>query len=178
MVYVSHNDYELLYLIEEGCERALDFLYQKYTFYIKKIAYEIYPYGDKRYDLIQEGLMVLFNCLKCFNKNLPVPFFSYFTISLKRRLYTLVGKDKYYKVMSALDYDIPDKNHCNSLTLSYLLNPNNVCDDEMDVLIYQDHIIDGINLTTLCEKNNISYNKAYKRKIAIIEDLKKILTKS
>lgn len=178
MVYIYHNDYELLYLIEEGCEPALDFLYQKYTLYIKKIAYRIYPYGDKRYDLIQEGLMVLFNCLKCFNRHLSVPFFSYFTISLKRRFYTLVGKDHYYKVLSFLDYDIPDINYSKSPVLGYLLNPNKVCDDEIDVIIYQDHIINGINLAQLCEKNNISYNKAYKRKIALLEDLKKILTKS
>ncbi|MBE6137901.1 MAG: hypothetical protein E7176_05845 [Erysipelotrichaceae bacterium] len=176
MIYVNHNDYELLYLVEEGCERALDFLYQKYMLFVNKLAYEIYPYGDKRYDLIQEGMMILFNCIKSFNKYLSVPFFAYFSISLKRRLYYLTNKDKYYKRITFLDYEIADM--YGSCPGSYLLNSNYMCDTELDVLIYQEHMLNGMSLLRLCEMNNISYNKAYKRKKALVADLKKMLTKS
>lgn len=176
MINVNHNDYELFYLVNEGCERALDFLYQKYMLLIKKISYEIYPYGDKRNDLIQEGYMILYKCIQSFNSSLSVPFYAYFSISLKRRFYYLTNNDKYYKAISFLDYEIADLN--SNYASNFILNPKYFCDNELEVLIYQEHMLGGMSLLKLCENNNIPYNKAYNRKKAIINELKKMLTKS
>ena len=66
----NYNDYELLYLIREGSEFALNYLFKKYDVLIYKIATSFYPKGDKFEDLLQEGRMVLYNSInKLYKKN-------------------------------------------------------------------------------------------------------------
>ena len=67
MYFAGYNDYELIYLVNEGSERALNVLYQKYYIYIYKVAAKYIPRGDKKNDLIQEGLMLLNQSIKRFN---------------------------------------------------------------------------------------------------------------
>ena len=49
-----YNDYEILYLIKEGNEVALSFIFKKYEPYIWKIASAYHRYNDKREDLVPE----------------------------------------------------------------------------------------------------------------------------
>ncbi|MCR5112691.1 MAG: hypothetical protein K6A63_02005, partial [Acholeplasmatales bacterium] len=93
-MYIPHNDYELLYLYKEGNERALDILFYKYEHLIETVVNDYMPYGDSRPDMVQEGRIILFNCIKSFNEYIGVTFYSYFVIALRRKLYKL-AKDNY-----------------------------------------------------------------------------------
>ena len=59
MYYTNYNDYELLYLISEGSELALDLLYKKYYIYINKVVGKINVPKYTKEDLVQEGIKIL-----------------------------------------------------------------------------------------------------------------------
>ena len=40
-MYINYNDYELIYLINDGSEKALKVLFEKYSIYIKKMIQSI-----------------------------------------------------------------------------------------------------------------------------------------
>ena len=79
-MFVNYNDYELLYLIQDGEEKALHVLLKKYDTLIYTVVREMYPYGDKAYDLMQEGRMTLYNCIYKYSKAKEISFYSYFYI--------------------------------------------------------------------------------------------------
>ena len=88
MYNASLNDYELIYLVQEGSEIALDLLYHKYYIYINKMVgkYNIPKY--KKEDLVQEGLDALFVSIKNFNPNkYDKTFFNYFKLVLLYNFY-------------------------------------------------------------------------------------------
>lgn len=176
MYFVNYNDYELIYLVKEGSEQAQNILYQKYNIYITKLASKYYPYGDKRLDLIQEGLMSLYLCIKSFNPNFTISFFSYFTIVLKRNFSKLV-QNNYYKKIYSFNEGNYIKENDNSL-FPYLQKLSNLWSEEFDVLIYHNCFIGGMNIKMLSEKFNIPYHKLYSRKKVMLKELKKILTNS
>ena len=76
--YDCYNDYELLYLIKDGNEKAFNYFFQKYDCLIIKIAIDLYPQGDKQDDLVQEGRMILYDCIKNYDSSYGTPFFSFF----------------------------------------------------------------------------------------------------
>ncbi|MCR5231496.1 MAG: hypothetical protein K6B64_02515 [Acholeplasmatales bacterium] len=95
MNYKFYNDFEMLYLIKEGNELAYNIMFLKYEKYIWKIVLESYPYNSKNEDLVQEGRIVLHNCILGYNSYMNVSFFSYFTICLKRKIYREIKKPYY-----------------------------------------------------------------------------------
>ena len=107
MKYSIYNDYELLYLIEEGNELAFNIMFSKYEKYIWKIVFMYYPYNHKTEDLVQEGRLVLYRCISTYNPLLQVSFFSYFTICLKRYIFKEIKKT-YYENQVELNDNILD----------------------------------------------------------------------
>ncbi len=89
---LTYNDNELLYLIEEKSEEALEILQEKYLILIKtKIKEMKIPY-DKRSDYLEEGLITLNKAVKTFDAKKTSSFYSYFTLLLSRRFIDLLRK--------------------------------------------------------------------------------------
>lgn len=97
MDYNKYNDYELLYMISENDEDALNDMFIKYENLIKKLACEYKEkYNDVDYqDLIQEGRIGLFDAIKRYKENFNTLFYTYAIICIKgymnnyiRKLYT------------------------------------------------------------------------------------------
>lgn len=172
MYFVNYNDFELIYLVKEGSEQALNILYQKYSIYITKLASQYYPYGDKRLDLIQEGLMSLDLCIKSFNPKFTISFFSYFTIIIKRNFSKLL-KSNYYKKLYTLNEGIMTK-EADTNPLFHRISK--LWSEELDVLIYHECFIGGMNIRRLAIKFNIPYHRVYHRKMEMLKEIKKLLT--
>ncbi len=176
MFYINYNDYELIYLVQDGSEKAQGVLYQKYAIYINKIVEEYVPYSDKRYDLIQEGLLILFRCIKTFNPKFSVNFYCYFTI-IVRREFKKIMKNSYYKTMLVLNDNIIYKDmNFFSTSKNNFYKFKNLWKDEWEVLIYQECLIEGMSVQAFSHKYNVSYFYVYGKKKAMINELKKILT--
>lgn len=87
------NDYELIYLYNEGNENILDIILNKYKplvyLLIKKMNI---PYVDKE-DFLQEGLMILYKCINSYSEDKGL-FFNYCNVAIKRRFFTLINKKR------------------------------------------------------------------------------------
>jgi DNA-directed RNA polymerase specialized sigma subunit len=57
----QYNDYELLYLIRENCEVALDIMFSKYVPLIKSRIRSFHIKEWNKEDFFQEGLISLIN---------------------------------------------------------------------------------------------------------------------
>ncbi|MBQ3253559.1 MAG: hypothetical protein IJA65_03295 [Acholeplasmatales bacterium] len=169
--YKNYNDYELLYLITEGNRYAYDILFNKYDVYIYKIASTYIPYGDKKEDLIQEGRLLLFNCIKSYKDYHNISFFSYFSICLKRAFNKLYNTE-YYKMIS-LNEDITNIDLNGVSPHSYnLYKGKRIFDDELEIEMYDDVILGNLNLRVFADNHNITYSKAYYIYTNIISKLK------
>ena len=92
----QYNDYELLYLISENDDTALDIMYQKYIPLIKAriAAFRIKPYNFE--DFYQEGLFTLCRALQTYRPDYNKTFTKYFDLILQRHFIQLLRKESNY----------------------------------------------------------------------------------
>jgi hypothetical protein len=172
MYYASYNDYELLYLISEGSEAALNLLYHKYYIYINKIVNKFGLPRYKREDMIQEGVDVFLSSIKNYNPDrYTYPFFNYFKLCLERKIYKILNRSTYYDsnlVFSDVDFIDKDSGRYNKIQIyrSLLLD-----DDERE--IFEECFLKGISLGKLAEAKELTYKKLYYKAFCLRERLKK-----
>ena len=170
--YLKYNDYRLLYLIDEGVERALEILFLKYDMLISKVISKYYHYGDKRNDMLQEGRMILFNCIKKYRSDGGASFYSYFYIALHRR-YMRIANDEYYKLPIVRDYN----NIFEPVNLpGYKISGSNFFDDELLAEIFDECVIGSLSLRKFSIQKGLSYSYIYNKYKLIIYRLKTILS--
>ncbi|MGM9969212.1 MAG: hypothetical protein ACI35S_02320 [Anaeroplasma sp.] len=170
MWFINYNDYYLLYLISEGSEIAYIYLFKKYDSLIHKLIIDYYPFGDKRDDLLQEGRLVIFNSLKCFNEYHNISFYSYVLISLKRRFRRLLDND-YYHMPVFSEYQISSYEHHSIYRGSLFFQ------DELSIKIYDECILGNLKLKNFAKKYNIPYSKLYYKYSNMKKHLKEELLK-
>ena len=173
-MFVNYNDYELLYLIQDGEEKALHVLLKKYDTLIYTVVREMYPYGDKAYDLMQEGRMTLYNCIYKYSKAKEISFYSYFYICLKRMLSKVLETDYYKRLLSLKDdqlysKEINDEYVMRKLFLEIYKN------DELAIQIYDECVIKNMSIRNLAKKYNYSYTSVFRKWKNIKLSLKKYI---
>lgn len=92
-MFEGHNDYEVLYQIQEGNEEALQLMFEKYKTLISKKIYKFnlaYEYDD----IYQEGLMMLYKSIMTFDDQYEKTFTRYFEMNFERKLMTIVTKKR------------------------------------------------------------------------------------
>lgn len=94
MDYKNYNDYEIMYMIEENNDDALDILYQKYMPIVKSYA-KRYISVAKRYgieidDLIQEGMYAIYRALKTYSTSHDTLFYTYVDFCIRGRMNNLL----------------------------------------------------------------------------------------
>ncbi len=168
--YSKYNDYELIYLIKDGNEKALNIMFKKYDTLIYTEILKVYHKNDKIDDLAQEGRMQLYECILRYNMNFTVSFYSYFLLCLKRKIYKLVYSE-YYK--------LPIVSFCESTSEKFYDNNNNkiYLDDKYEQDMLDDCIINGFSIKEYATKHNMKYSQAYKIKKSVIEKVKAIINK-
>ena len=167
--YKDYNDYELIYLIKEGNESALNFFFDKYEKYIKKIVYSIYQNEEfDMEDCIQEGRISLYECIYKYNDDSETSFFSFFTVVFKRKLIRLLQnniKTSYILCEdSVIDY-LPRKREIK-------LEGKSFFSDKLKIDIFNSCIIGNISLRNYAKQNNMTYHKVYYIYNKMIEELK------
>lgn len=95
-LYKGWNDYELLYLIHDHNEVALDLMLKKYQNYIEiKLSKHRIPYGERE-DFVQEGLLLLVEAIEKYQDSHQTSFFHFFDVMLNRKFSRLIGKHYQY----------------------------------------------------------------------------------
>ena len=169
-MYYKYNDYELIYLVNEGVEEAFNELIHKYTYLLKKIHRTRFSNVSKD-DFIQEGLMVLTAAIRTFNPLEDITFFSYFSICLNRKLNKIYEKNKYLKDK---DLEIERINDKNIYSYRYKIMMKEVAFEDSSMSEFFDyHIVRGLSLKRYCKLSDISYEKEYYKYKKIIKELRK-----
>ncbi len=171
-MFVNYNDFELLYLInDEGSEQAFHLLLKKYKplihFEVNNMLYDT----DKRKDLYQEGYLILIRCIELFNDYFNASFYTYFLISLRRRLKTLLIRDDYYS--NSIFYDDIRGLESSDINYSYYEKIIEEKTSKNGVLYFEDCICRGLSLSSFAKNNNLSYYEAQKIKDLVLDELKK-----
>lgn len=167
--FKDYNDYELIYLIKEGNEAALNFFFEKYDKYIKKVVYSI-VYSDicKREDYIQEGRMILYESIFKYDDQLGISFFAYFSFVLKRKYIKLLRYDirtKYVLCEDVIIDTLPRKTNNKIKGKTFF-------SDKLKIEIFDNCIINNVSLKDFARIKKISYHKIYYIYQKMIEELK------
>ena len=67
-------DEEMLKLIEQGDQQALEKMINKYEELVKMKASKFFMYGAEKNDIIQEGMIGLYKAIRDFNKQKNITF--------------------------------------------------------------------------------------------------------
>ena len=107
------NDNELLYLIKNHNEEALETMFKKYeNFIYSKIIKYRFPINLKE-DYLQEGRMVLLKAIETYREEYEKTFMRYFELLLQNRFNTLYKNNKRYHssviLVESETVDIKDK---------------------------------------------------------------------
>ena len=93
---IKYNDNELLYLISEKDEVALEIMMNKYEPLIKSMLVR-YKIKSKNFeDFYQECLMTLYNCVNKYREDRKISFNSYLEMSLNYCIQNILRKEKSY----------------------------------------------------------------------------------
>ena len=180
-MYINYNDYELLYLINDGNEKALNILFEKYDHLIRMLAKDYAPYGNRSLDLAQEFRMVLFNCVKCYKEYYHVSFYSYFLISVNRKAKRIIKNDYYHESLllseECLSYHYDSSSNNEFIIKSIVKLINNNYNEKIYLDIFYECIIGGISLKQYATDNNLNYANLYYKYKKLCNDIKEITKK-
>jgi RNA polymerase sporulation-specific sigma factor len=116
-MYKDYNDFELLYLISEGNEDAMNILYKKYYPVIElKARQYLNSYTNRGFDLndlVQEGMIGLSQAINDFKDRRDVKFSTFASLCIEREIQTAVQKadrqkHKLLNTSLSLDYIAED----------------------------------------------------------------------
>ena len=125
-MYKDYNDYELLDIIHDSDEQAINIMYKKYEPLINSIAQKMFPYckncGLEVSDLVQEGMLGLTNAINTFSDSKDTLFFTYAKTCIERRIISASVKSgrlkhKFLNDSVSFDKEVEDT----SVALEYFL---------------------------------------------------------
>lgn len=93
MIYQHYNDYEIISLIREGNNDAIELMFDKYSKLIYKKIYKFNLFYDLD-DMFQEGQMILLTSINKFSDKYNKSFTRYFEQNLERKFITIINKRK------------------------------------------------------------------------------------
>lgn len=177
MDFTGLNDYELIYLVKEGSEPALNLLYQKYYILINKLSFSYCGMSDKRRDLVQEGVVIFFKSIYLYREDMMASFYVYLTIVVERRFAYLIKRSHYYDKVLVFNESLVTLSQDNSGISPLEKYTERMLTDEIDIMIYHHVILSGEPIKYFSERTGINYNSVAYRKKRMIKEFKNILTK-
>jgi len=86
----SLSDEEIVALIREGNQYAMDYLLEKYKYLVRNKAKALFLIGGDRDDLIQEGMIGLYKAIRDFQKDKDSSFFNFADLCISRQIYSAI----------------------------------------------------------------------------------------
>ena len=118
------NDNELLYLIREGNEQALEIMYKKYVPLMEGKLNKFNIETEFRDDFYQESRLMLHKAIRLYNPNSSKTFNKYFDLILTNQMITILRKTKKDReIIYLVDEEVEDRR-------------NKVVEDALDEIDY------------------------------------------
>lgn len=165
-VYSGHKDYEklkdenIIELVHNGDELALEYIIEKYKKLVRVKARPYFIIGADHEDIIQEGMIGLYKAIRDFDGNYI--FYSFAELCVKRQIITAIksaSRQKHIPLNSSLSLNniIYDDNECSYIELfaDKLSNPEELLIGREDKNYIEEKILH--NLSKLERKVLILY---------------------
>lgn len=89
--YKNLSDNEIVALIRDGDQCAMDYLLEKYKHLARNKAKALFLIGGDRDDLIQEGMIGLYKAIRDFDSTKDSSFFNFADLCISRQIYTAIN---------------------------------------------------------------------------------------
>ena len=179
MVYQRYNDYEIISLIREGNNDAIELMFDKYSKLISKKIYKFNLYYDYD-DMFQEGQMILHKSISKFSDKFNKTFTRYFEQNLERKYITIINKRKRRtEIFSGNKQYIYESNHNvfeNSVYYDILIKEIGKILTNTEKIVYTLRELNNYSVSYIKDNYNLSekviYNSLHRAKIKIKEHFK------
>ena len=95
--YKEYSDEKLVLMAREGDERAEEFLLKKYKDFVRSKARTYFLVGGDSDDLIQEGMIGLYNAISHYEEQKASSFMTYAAICINNKMLSAVSADNRLK---------------------------------------------------------------------------------
>lgn len=137
-----YNDQELVELIRNGHDFALDFLMNKYKALVERKSNSYFLIGASKDDIIQEGMIGLFKAIRDYNPNREASFYSFADLCVTRQMITAVKastRQKHAPLNSYISLNKAVFEEDNDRTDLYEIMPSNKIVDPEEVFIGEEN---------------------------------------
>lgn len=141
------SDHELVKLIRDGHNFALDYLMNKYKILVERKAKSYYLIGGSKDDIIQEGMIGLFKAIRDYNPDREASFYSFADLCVTRQMISAVKastRQKHIPLNSYVSLNKPAYEDDNDRVDMLSILPSNKIIDPEEVFIGEEnlHIIE------------------------------------
>ena len=108
--YKKAPDEEIVELVRQQDSAAMDYLIRKYTALVKSEARKMYLIGADEEDLIQEGMIGLFQSIRDFDSAMESSFSGFAKLCVRRQIYSAVtasNRKKHQPLNNYVSFDEP-----------------------------------------------------------------------
>ncbi len=88
--YDALRDEEIVDLIQEGDQTAVDYLMEKYKHLVRSKAKALFLIGGDKDDLIQEGMIGLYKAIRDYRSGRDNSFFNFADLCVSRQIYSAI----------------------------------------------------------------------------------------
>ncbi|MBQ8292437.1 MAG: sigma-70 family RNA polymerase sigma factor [Bacilli bacterium] len=154
------NDNELLYLIQEGSEEALELMFQKYDPLIKTKMKRFKIEADIAEDCLQEGRLMLLKAIKLYDASSNKTFNKYFDLILTNRLISLLRENKRKDNITYMTEEIEDANNRENKELENF-DYSKLKLSDMEKEIYKMRFLRNFKVSDICQILKVSEKTVY-----------------
>ena len=104
------SDEELIVRYRDGDTDAMDFIFERYKYLVRKKAKAMFLAGGDNDDLIQEGMIGLYKAIRDYNTDREASFATFASMCINRQMITAVAASNRKKNMplnTYVSYDMP-----------------------------------------------------------------------
>lgn len=175
--FSRYNDYELIYLVNEGVEEVLDLMIWKYSFLIHSRLSYFGVSRSRKDEYYQEGCLTLLKAIKTFDDRHNYPFTKYFDLLLKRRIISLIKKDKVNSIDYIDDFDFLESIEHDSTYVDFEKELLFLSLTPFEEEVYRGFFIDYLTAGDIAYKLDCDSKSVSNAKQRIIKKLKHSLSK-
>ncbi len=171
---VNINDNELLYLISEGSEEALEIMFKKYEPLIKAKIHKYQINSLESEDYIQEGRLALLKAIKTYDTSSQKTFNKFFDLILTNHFIDILRKNKKYdKVSLVLEEDIVDETPMKIDDLEDI-DFSKLDLSDLEKKVYHLRFLENYKVSYICQKLQINEKTVYNTIQRIRKKIKKL----
>lgn len=132
MNYKDYTDEELIEKLRAGDKEITDYLIRKYIPLIRKKTNAMYLIGGEPEDLIQEGMVGLFNAIRDYNPEKEVSFFAFAELCITRKLNSTLEASNRMKHMPLNTYiSFSNQEEESGLSLEQIITEQTISPEQM-----------------------------------------------